>query len=642
MNLKGILVNKSKKNNYLNKKFLFRHSKVIKLVSLQKLKIWRFNRYKYQLINSFFIVYIPRLIRFISYFENNKVIKNFVYKTSIFYNKNVDHGKILISKKKNRFSIFIIYFKYRYFEKFFLNKFQLIHKLKNFFIFNRIVSPKFDIFFNLKKSRLFEYSFSIKKKIKWVRKYFKKIYFSISFPSQYLTHTNSTFFLDSKKNNIYYRKIMNEVKSSKNSNYFYIKNLVYFSLNLNIEFRLQNLNLWKYFEQLYIDTFYKKKNIFVIFFDKFYFKEKKYFYEIKKHIKTIRIGKRFKTKNKKKFNSRITYSYYILNLNKNKYIAVDFECNFCFLLKQKNHNFWGISSIDGFIIAKKYSNNRKLQNKFKIETNNNLIKLKKIVFKKNTRNNCSGEIIRQVINLFSLITGIIGKKIGGYMYLNNKNLKNLVFYKTKLFKFFILSKKKLFENGIKIISFINNPILYKLCLYSKHFKIIYNFILRKTKIKKFSSGLNKFKSKKKRLFKKEKHIENLNKNGKRYNKIKKKFFSKFDSKYIQFNYRQDELPFKKKTEIKVKIEQKLKSLLELTKKNNNLLLNSKKFFLNLIKKKTCCFKFNKIEEKNLFNCKSTKFSNRVGFFFSYFQTLKIFFIYYKFCFYFMMLNEIYK
>ena len=154
--------------------------------------------------------------------------------------------------------------------------------------------------------------------------------------------------------------------------------------------------------------------------------------------------------------------------------------------------------------------------------------------------------------------------------------------------------------------------------------------------------MNKFKSKKKRLFKKEKHIENLNKNGKRYNKIKKKFFSKFDSKYIQFNYRQDELPFKKKTEIKVKIEQKLKSLLELTKKNNNLLLNSKKFFLNLIKKKTCCFKFNKIEEKNLFNCKSTKFSNRVGFFFSYFQTLKIFFISYKFCFYFMMLNEIYQ
>ena len=124
------------------KKFNFRNSKIIKLISFPKLKIWRFNKYKNQFINSFFLFYIPRVIRFIAYFQNNKKIKNFSYKAKELNKKKINVDKLIFFKNKSSNSSFIIYFKRKYFGEVLKDEYKFISSKKKMFVLKKMVFQK--------------------------------------------------------------------------------------------------------------------------------------------------------------------------------------------------------------------------------------------------------------------------------------------------------------------------------------------------------------------------------------------------------------------------------------------------------------------------------------------------------------------
>jgi hypothetical protein len=644
MSLSVIRKNINKKVNLLNKKFYFRSSNIIKIISSPKIKIWKFNRYKYEFNNSSYANCLPRVIHFICFFQNNKKIKNFVYKLHQFHKKKFTYNKKIIIKKKERSSLLIIYFKHQFFSKFFINKIKFINLLKNNFSSMKKKITEISEFFNFKNLLSFQYNFNKKETTLWVKKRIKKVECFFFFPYKILVYKKCVYILDNKNNTIFNRKNIHDIKTLKNSNHSISKNIVYFSQNKNIEFYSKILKLLRSFEKLYIYNFYRKKNLFVIITNSTNLKKKKYFYEFKNYNKNLYLDNKLRTKGKKKNNYYLIYSYYILRSNKCKYLTVDFDYNFCFLLFKNDYNFWFISGIDGFIIGEKYYKKKNLNEKIQIEKKFSLFKIKKISLNHKIEIFLNNQIENESMTIFLFNSGIFEKKIGGYLHFNKFQIKNLSCYKTKFFVNFNVIKKKLFSKGIKILSILKNFIVCANLIYSQYFIVIVDYILKKIKIKNLVLSLGISNNNKKYSSKKKGFFQNLELE-KIHNEKRIKISKKINIKNVQFNSKPIEHSHRNLKKKNLQIEKKLKSLIKITKKNKNNLFKPNRFsnqFSDQKLKESFFCKFYKIKKKILFYNKYSLFSNRIGFFFSSIYKSKLFFISYKFCFYFIILKKIYE
>nr|UXY88499.1 hypothetical protein Cry52Nrm3_p138 [Cryptomonas curvata] len=629
------------RNKAILKDFNFRNSKIIKLISFPKLKIWRFNKYKNQFINSFFLFYIPRVIRFIAYFQNNKKIKNFSYKTKELNKKRIDVDKWIFFKNKSSNSSFIIYFTSKYLGEVFKNEYKFISSKKKKFCFKKnCFSEKLISCFH-NHIKLIKYDFKKKEESKWIRKNIKTIQFIFIFPCQSLSFGNYIFFFDNKNNNIYIRRFIIEYKFIKNLRYFNSKNLVFFFLNIKFFFNAKNLTLLEFFDKFDI-TKSNIKNIFILRLDKNNFKRKKYHYKLQKYNKNLNIENKLKTKYKKKIRKHVKYSYYVLNFNHNDYIALDFDCIFCFLLAKKIQKIWNIINIDGFIITKKNQTGKKVKENLHIETNDNFFKLTQIVLK-NKKQQIS--IHLNSIKFFLLITGIIGERFSGYLFIDKHKIKNLISYKFRFFTIFNFFKRKLFIKGIKILTIISDPIVLNNLFNSKYFSKILDYILTKIKINKLDTRIINLKNNKK-LY--------LAENDQMLFVKKKDSLQKESSNVININKNRQKcsiMQINKNTVLNLKkigtlleplLENSIKNLKKLAQKKKFILLHSRQIFFPEKKKKKEIktekgfLRYYNIIEKNMFCNQKSIFSNKIGFFFC---KLRLFFISYKFCFYFLMLRK---
>nr|UXY87497.1 hypothetical protein 1634Bnrm3_p130 [Cryptomonas sp.] len=616
------------------KKFLFKTSRLIRVVSSHKLKVWKFHKIKIKNRSSYILYFTPQTIRFISYFQSSKKIRNFtcvIQKVE----ENIFETKTIVSKKKNM-ALFILYFKNSYVNKFLLRKCS---------------QKKFNYLFNIVSSneriQSAKYKFKKKKELNWNLILVKQILFCFYYPYRHLNFGNLINFCENRKNTSYLQSHISRIKYTNS-----IRSKLIFSkfsfIYKGISFKIQYLILSKFFQNSNVDKDNKNKKLFALILGKKYIEKEKFLYILKKYSKNLHLEHKLRGRQKKKAANEKTHSYCMIESFYGQYIAMDFDSIFCFILINNRKNFWNINEICGLIITKRFQTEKK-------KTGYNVKKTITIPYILENFLNISVKFhYNKSVNTEMAIEKFL-ILIGKFDVQNNRNknidfidaiLKKRILEKRKTISNLDFSPKRLFANGVKLLLTNFDYFTLHFISGSKYYLKILSFIL--TKIQTNQPVIKEKSNYSKKIFTTKYRQSSLEVDSQYHkkNRSNEKLRNKYTNYPIVNVFRESKQEKNSSIEKKIHIENIIKNL-----KN----YYPEKFFPYFKKSKTCknCtikkvvnredkkyISFHKFFEGNLFYKENTNFSNRIGYFLLLSEK-KLFFVSYKFAFDFLVFNRSY-